>query len=217
MGEDKYSGLVGLLGVIVCLAGFFLLKKMFPALAIALLSGAILVVLFLIGVIVAVVVWAFRKPEEKDGTVKEISLLQKEGRAVLIELRQIGMRLKNQEIRRKNDEICEAANKIIDEVKNHHGSLSNVRRFFEYYLPTLGKILRNYEKLESAGVVKEETAQSTLHCLSDIKGAMDKQYQNLFGKYELDLEVEMEVLNTICKRDGLITDENTEEKIKLTL
>jgi hypothetical protein len=45
---------------------------------------------------------------------------------------------------------------------------------------------------------------------------MDKQYQNLFDRCELDLTVEMEVLNDICKRDGLLT-ENDEGEITLTL
>ena len=218
MGENEYSGLIGLIGLIVCLGLFFVLKKIFPALAIALLIGALVVIVLLIVLVAFIIAWAFHKPDEKEGASasKEVGSLQKEGRAHLIELRQIGMKLKNQEIRKKNDEICEVANKIIGEIKNHQGSLREVRRFFDYYLPTHGKILRNYENLERAGVIKAETTQSTLNCLSNIKTAMDKQYQNLFDRCELDLTVEMEVLNTMCKRDGLLNEED-EEKITLTL
>lgn len=218
MGEHKFSGLAGVLGIVICIGGVFVLRKIFPALAVALLLGALLVLLLLIVVVVFVIAWAFHKPNEKEGmsASKEVSSLQKEGRAHLIELRRIGMKLKNQEIRKKNDEICETASKIIGEIKNHQESLSEVLRFFNYYLPTHGKIIRDYEKLERAGVIKEETTQSTLECLSNIKAAMDKQYQNLFDRYELDLTVEMEVLNDICKRDGLLT-ENDEGEITLTL
>ena len=213
MGENKFSGLAGVIGIIVCGGIFFVLKKIFPALAVALLIGALIVILLLIVLVIFVIIWAFRKPNEKEGTSvsQEISSLQKEGRAVLIEIRQIGMRLKNQELRKKNDEICEAANRIIGEIKNHQGSILEIRRFFNYYFPTLEKILRNYEKLERAGVVKEETVLSTSKCLTDIKRAMEKQYEKLFGKCEMDLEVEMEVLNMICKRDGLITDDDEAE------
>lgn len=93
---------------------------------------------------------------------------------MLIEIRQTVMKLKNQEIRQKSEKICETANKIISEVKNHQHSISGVRKFFDYYLPTLGKIMKNYEKLESAGVVKEETTKSTIQCLTEIQTAMDK-------------------------------------------
>ena len=218
MGENEFSGLAGVIGIIVCVGIFFVLRKIFPALAIALLIGALIVVLLLIVLVIFIIIWAFRKPNEKEGTSvsQEISSLQKEGRAVLIEIRQIGMRLKNQEIRKKNDEICEAANRIIGEIRNHQGNILEVRRLFNYYLPTLEKILRNYEKLERAGMVKEETIQSTFKCLTNIKMTMEKQYEKLFGKCEMDLEVEMEVLNMICKRDGLITDDG-EAEITLTI
>ena len=214
MGDDK-SGIIGLLGVGVCVVGFFVLREMFPMLAKILLIGAVLAGVLLIALVILVLVLAFRKPDETEESSedKQIASLQKEGRKILLEIRQISMRLKNQELRKRSDEICQTVNKIIDEVKNHHGSLGSVRRFFDYYLPTLGKILKNYEKLERAGVVKEETTQSTMHCLSEIQMAMDKQYENLFDKTELDLTVEMEVLSMICKRDGLITED---EKITLT-
>lgn len=210
MGENK-SGIFGLLSIIGCFAAFFVLKKLFPALATVLLIGAVLFVLVMIAVVILVIIWAFRKPEDElePSASKQTAFLQKEGRKVLIEIRRTVMKLKNQEIRLQSEKICETANKIIGEVKNHQENISGVRKFFDYYLPTLGKILKNYEKLESAGVVKEETTQSTIQCLAEIQMAMDKQYENLFDKMELDLTVEMEVLSMICKRDGLIPDEDS--------
>lgn len=208
--DDHKSGIIGLLGILSCIGGFLILRKLFPALATILFSGAVLFAILMVVVIITVIVWAFRKPDEEGGTsaAKQTASLQKEGRKVLIEIRQTIMKLKNQEIRRKSEKICETANKIIGEVKNHQESISSVRKFFDYYLPTLGKIIKNYEKLESAGVVKEETTQSTIQCLAEIQVAMDKQYENLFDKLELDLTIEMEVLKMICKRDGLIPDED---------
>lgn len=210
MKDDKF-GIVGLISVVAAIVGFFALRKMFPMLATILLIGTVLVGFLLIILVILILVWAFRKPEETENASdrKQIDSLQKEGRKVLIEIRQTVMKLKNQEIRQKSEKICETANKIIGEIKNHQAGISGVRKFFDYYLPTLGKILKNYEKLENSGVVKEETTQSTIQCLSEIQTAMDKQYENLFDKMELDLTVEMEVLSMICKRDGLIPDEDS--------
>ena len=221
MGENRFSGILGVLGIIGCIVAYLILKNIFPALALALLVGCILCVVLIIVVIAAVIVMAFKKPAEKEGdqTRREITSLQKEGRAKLIELRRIGMQIRHQTIRKENDEICEAANKILGELKDHQESLSEVRRFLNYYLPTLGKILKNYDKLENKGVVEEEITQNTIKCLSDIKSAMEKQYQNLFEKYVLDMTIEMEALTLACKRDGLIleADEDEEETITLTL
>ena len=53
-----------------------------------------------------------------------------------------------------------------------------------------------------------EVTENTIDCLKNIKAAMEKQYNNLFESDILDLTVEMEVLTQICKRDGLLTDED---------
>lgn len=219
MEDNKFSGILGIVGVIGCLVAYFILKNIFPVLATTLLVGSILFIVFIIAVIVAVIAMAFRKPTEKEGdqTLREVTGLQKEGRAKLIELRRIGMQIKHQTIRKENDEICDAANKIIGELKNHKESVPEIRRFLNYYLPTLGKILKNYEKLEDSGVVEEEMTKNTIKCLVDIKSAMKKQYQNLFEKYVFDMTIEMEALTLACKRDGLILEDDELEDEKITL
>ena len=65
-----------------------------------------------------------------------------------------------------------------------------------------------YKELESSGVPTMEVTENTIDCLKNIKAAMEKQYNNLFESDILDLTVEMEVLTQICKRDGLLTDED---------
>ena len=44
-----------------------------------------------------------------------------------------------------------------------------LRPFFNYYLPTLEKILVKYKEIESSGVPTEEITKSTITCLEDIK------------------------------------------------
>lgn len=218
MGDNRFSGILGIIGVIGCLAAYFILKNIFPVLAMTLLVGSILYVVFIIAVIVAVIEMAFKKPTEKEGdqTLGEVTILQKEGRAKLIELRRIGMQIKHQTIRKENNEICDAANKIIGELKNNKESVPEIRSFLNYYLPTLGKILKNYEKLEDSGVVEEEMTKNTIKCLGNIRAAVEKQYQNLFEKYVLDMTIEIEALTLACKRDRLILEDDESEDEKIT-
>ena len=63
-------------------------------------------------------------------------------------------------------------------------------------------------RLEESGVPADNMTLSTISCLSDIKEAMGKQYSNLFDNDMLDLSVEMEALTLVCKRDGLLTEED---------
>jgi 5-bromo-4-chloroindolyl phosphate hydrolysis protein len=97
-------------------------------------------------------------------------------------------------------------------LKQKPQAVSDARQFLNYYLPTLGKILRSYVHLEESGSLTEELKNSTVTHLGEIRKAMEKQYDSLFDNDKLDLSVDMEALTLACKRDGLLEDENGEEK-----
>lgn len=218
MGENKNSAVLGLLGMFVCIVAFWGLKAVFPMLANLLLIGAITVAILLLILVITVMIAAFRKPKKEAGAqiLEEIISIQKQGKSSLIDLRRIGMKIKNKEIQKKIEEICAIAEQILEELKNHKNGLSQIRQFFSYYLPTLGKVLRNYEKLESISAADETMTERMMICLAEIKSAMEKQYKNLFEKCVLDMTAEMEALLQACQRDGLFLEED-QDKITLIL
>ena len=118
------------------------------------------------------------------------------------------MKVKDPEIRKTSETICALIDKILRTLKEQPGDLPRLGRFFSYYLPTLQSVLTKYTRLESTGLPGEDTAEKTFSCLTDIKSAMEKQYENLFEDEKLDLSVEMTVMSQICKRDGLLADDN---------
>lgn len=208
MGE-KSSGVLGILGLAGVVVLFFFLRRVFPSLATALLVvGGIIAALIAI-LVAAVIFLALRKPKGKDAApgAEDAGAVLARGRSHLMELRTLGMRVKNPQIRKLNEEICGTADKILRTLKEQPEDIPRVRRFFNYYLPTLGSILRKYVYLEQSGIPAADTTAKTVSCLGDIKTAMEKQYTNLFENDILDLSVEMEVLTQICKRDGLLADE----------
>ena len=211
--KNRYSGVLGIIGVVAAGGLFAVLRNFAPRLSTVLLViGGILLVglLVLIGVIVF---FAFYKPKNKkaaDAAREEATQVWAKGRAHLMELRRRTMLVKNQEIRKRNEEICAVADKILHALKEQTDDIPRVRKFFNYYLPTLGSILTKYVRVEESGVPNEPLAESTIECLKNIKQAMEKQYENLFEDDILDLSVEMEVLTQTCKRDGLLSDDNFE-------
>ena len=124
----------------------------------------------------------------------------------------MSMEIKHARARTLSTEICVTIERIFRTLKEKPDQISSLRPFFNYYLPTLEKILVKYKEIESSGVPTEEITQSTITCLEDIKMATEKQYNNLFENDILDLTVEMEVLTQICKRDGLLTDADFESE-----
>lgn len=139
-----------------------------------------------------------------------------------MDLRRLTMSIKDREIHAKANDICGTIEKILKTLKEKPEKISNVRQFFNYYVPTLTEILTKYRRIEESGVADEDTTNKVKVYMGDIKEAMEKQYTNLFADDMLDMSVDMEAMKLAVKRDGLISDESVEIKdgnqtISLTL
>ena len=166
--------------------------------------------IFIALLVALVIFFAFRKPNAKNNDTapgEETDVLTK-GRSKLLELRQLNMRLKNRQIRSHSEEICSIVDKIIRALREQPEDIPRARQFFNYYLPTLGEILRKYRILEESGVPASDATENVASCLEVIRAAMEKQYENLFDDDKLDLTVEIEVLKQMGLRDGLLTDDD---------
>lgn len=207
MKNNSSFGIIGF-GAIIAAILFFTAKGLFPVLTGVLKAFLGIVVVGAILLVAAVIFFAFRKGDEKEkDTVKAQDSAQlAKGRSSLMELRNLGMRIKNTQVRKLNEEICGNVDKILSTLKKQPDDIQKLRQFFNYYLPTLTTILKKFVAIEESGVPAENIAASTVKCLEDIKKATEKQYAALFDDDILDMSVEMEALTIACKRDGLLTD-----------
>ena len=203
--NHKSSGGIGIAALIGIGVLGFLAKSIFPSLG-RLFMGAAIVGIVLMGLLVAAVIYfAFADKGEKEVKDEGSAMLSK-GRTKLMEIRRMGMNIKDVEIRKENEAICAVADKILHNLRNHPEDLPRMRQLFSYYLPTWAKILQKYAHLEEGGIADPRMTESMVLCLGDIKAAMNKMYQNLFEDDILDLTVEMEVLTMVGKRDGLLEE-----------
>ena len=202
--NNKSSGGLGLAALIGVGVVGFLLKSIIPSLG-RIFMGAAVVGLVLLALLIGVVIYfAFSKTEEKPESDGAVNLSK--GRAKLTEIRRQNMSIKNKEIRDASDRICASADKIFAALREQPEDLPRMRQLFSYYLPTWSKILKKYSLLEDGGIADARMTESMVLCLRDIQNAMDKMYQNLFEDDVLDLTVEMEVLNMVGRRDGLLEE-----------
>ena len=209
--KNNSSGITGILGIAVCVGLFLLARKFFPSLATLMLclagiAGVVIVVL--IGLVIYFSVTGNRENSDPNSPAAVLS----KARADLMELRRMQVKIKSREIMSLCREITDTGDKILSVLKQKPQAVSDARQFLNYYLPTLGKILRSYVHLEESGSLTEELKNSTVTHLGEIRKAMEKQYDSLFDNDKLDLSVDMEALTLACKRDGLLEDENGEEK-----
>lgn len=218
--KNNSSGILSILGILGLAGGiilFLALRAVFPALAMVLLFAAGVAIALLVIFVLVVLYFAFKKPKTGLASTEEErnrEILSK-GKKNLMQLRRLSMEIKHSEIRTFSTEVCSSIDRIMKVLQKQPDNISSMRQFFNYYLPTLEKILKKYAMLENSGVPTEEITQNTIECLGDIQTVMEKQYQSLFDHDILDLTVEMEVLTQMCKRDGLLSEEDfnqTEEK-----
>ena len=208
--KDNSSGITGILGIAVCVGLFLAARKFFPSLAtlmlwLAVIAGVVIVIL--IGLVIYFSVTGNKEKNDPDSSSAVLS----KARSDLMELRRMQVKIRNREIANLCRELTDTGDKILAVLKQKPEAVSDARQFLNYYLPTLGKILASYARIEESGSMTEELKNSTVTHLGEIKKAMEKQYNSLFDDDKLDLTVDMEALTLACKRDGLLDDKESGE------
>lgn len=212
--SDRHSGLIKILGLAAAAALFFLLRKIFPSLGTALLILGGIVSVLLLALVVVVIFFAFHQPEEKRFASDGENDAYTKGRAALMGLRRLTLRIRNKEICTLSGEICRKTDRILAVLKDCPEKISCVRQFFTICLPAMNDILEKYRQVEAAGIPTAELTGNVVACLGTVRTAAEKQYDGLFAGDLLDLSAEKDTLMAICRRDGLLTDSG---KIDLTL
>ena len=203
--------ITGILGIAVCVGLFLLVRKLFPALAALMLCLAGIAGVVIAVLIGLVIYFSVRGNKEKNDPDSPAAVLSK-ARTDLMELRRMQLKIRNCEIAELCRGLTATGDKILAVLKQKPNEVSDARQFLNYYLPTLGKILTSYVRVEESGSMTEEMQNSTVIHLGEIRKAMEKQYIGLFDSDKLDLTVDMEALTLACRRDGLLEedeDENT--------
>ena len=208
--NDNRSGITGILGLAVIIVLFLAARKYFPSLAAVMLWIAVIAVILMIVLIGLVIFFSISGSKQKKDPNSPNAVIT-EARSHLLELRRSLLKIKNPEIAKLSRKITETGEKIVSQLRQRPESVTDVRQFLNYYLPTLRKILGTYARVEESGSMTDELKANTVKHLGEIGTAMEKQYKNLFANDKLDMTVDMEALTLACKRDGLLDDESEEK------
>ncbi len=97
-----------------------------------------------------------------------------------------------------------AGAKIFGVLESDTSKKDQVRRFMTYYLPTTNKLLARYRELAGGGAGENVTQakNSIENSLEMIAVAFEKQLDALYSDSVLDIETDIEVLDTIIKSEG---------------
>lgn len=141
----------------------------------------------------------------------QVDQMISEGKQTLAEIRKINEGIKKSEISTQVSRIEEISSKIFHFVSENPQKASQLRKFLNYYLPTVLKLLNSYERL-STQMVRGSNITSTLKKIEDIMAtvviAFEKQLDNLFHVEALDISTDITVLEGMLAQEGL-TDHKT--------
>lgn len=139
-----------------------------------------------------------------DRTVDEII---NEGRKMLDSLKGADLAIEDAGISDNLRRMTDAGEEIFNFLEREPKQYQAVRKFMNYYLPTADKLMKSYRLMMNSRSKGENMAQamaSVENSLGMIAGAFEKQLDNLHRDRALDIETDIDVLETMMASDGLI-------------
>ena len=150
---------------------------------------------------------AKKKPVQKKSYGPEIDPIIEEGNRALSEMGRLYMSIKDPEVRSKINEIMRITDKITQDAIDDPKDIPQIKKFMNYYLPTTLKLLNAYDRMSSLGIEGEnldKSMKSINEMLDAAIVAYKKRLDSLFANQALDIETDIEVMNTMLAREGLV-------------
>jgi len=130
--------------------------------------------------------------------------------ATLANMRKLRGEISDPSISQKVDQLIELTGKIFKIIEEHPEKEPLIKKFNDYYLPSTGKLLRSYSMLEKQGIQGkniDSAKQDIARILDSLTEGYERQLDKLFDADVLDISSDVDVLETMLKRDGLAGDD----------
>ena len=147
--------------------------------------------------------------------------------AAITEMRRLDDAIEDEKVSAQIVHLEDVTKKIVDYVVDHPQKMSDVRRFFNYYLPTALKLLGSYNKVDGTGISGtniDTTKDQVEEMMDKALEAFDQQLDSLYADEAMDVSTEIKVMESLLKQEGLtggltLTPDasDIDEGIKLTL
>ena len=145
----------------------------------------------------------------------EVSAILAEGNRALSEMGRLYMSIKNPEVRGKINEIMRITDKIAQDAISDPSDIPQIKKFMNYYLPTTIKLLNAYDRMSAQGI-EGENLDKSMKSINDMLDtaieAYKKRLDSLFANQALDIETDIQVMNTMLAREGLSGGKDFEVK-----
>ncbi len=145
-------------------------------------------------------------PSQKKSYGPEIDPIVEEGNRALSEMGRLYMSIKDNDVRSKINELMRITDKITQDAIADPSDIPQIKKFMNYYLPTTIKLLNSYDRMSAIGVEGENLDKSMKNINDMLDAAIvayKKRLDSLFANQALDIETDIDVMNTMLAREGL--------------
>ena len=136
----------------------------------------------------------------------EVQEVVDEGKLAHTELERLYATIPDLAVKAKIRELINVSDKIVEDAVNDPSDVPQIKKFLDYYLPTAIKLLNAYDRMGAQGIEGENISgamQSIEEMLDTTVAAYKKLLDSLFANQAMDIETDIEVMNTLLKREGL--------------
>ena len=142
----------------------------------------------------------------ESGYEGETAEIMRESRRALSEMGRLYASISDKSVKSKINEIMRITDKIAQDAVQDTDDIPQIKRFFNYYLPSTIKLLNSYDRLSSQEIGGENIEKSIKNIdemLDTAIIAFRKRLDSLFENQALDIETDIDVMNTLLEREGL--------------
>ena len=138
----------------------------------------------------------------------------KEGRNYIKTIHELNDEIPGVEMSEKLYRLESTMNRIVEQVRQHPESASELRKLMSYYLPTTVKLLGAYKELDRqtvGGDNIDKTKKEIEDALDTINDAFERLLDSMFQSMAWDVSSDISVMQTMFEQDGLAGDHMTAE------
>ncbi len=143
-------------------------------------------------------------PETGDPAADEVI---RKGHEMMDQIQEENDLIPDPALSRQMDDLVRLCDQIFKTVAERPKKAPQIRRFMDYYLPTTLKMLKSYrvmDQREVTGQHAQEARSRIVKAMGVVLAACEKQLETLYHDDMLDVTTDIEVLEQMLKRDGLV-------------
>ncbi|NOT85787.1 MAG: 5-bromo-4-chloroindolyl phosphate hydrolase [Methylococcaceae bacterium] len=137
-------------------------------------------------------------------TTEEITQTIDQAEKVIFSIETANNQIRNSEFNKRIDRICDTARNILVELEANPAAIRRTRKFLLVYLEGASKVTAGYASTHQQAVLTSDLEQNFRNVLDSIETVFKEQKEKLLEEDLFDLDVQMEVLATQLKNEGVV-------------